>query len=172
MSKILVVVDMQNDFITGALGTKEAQDIVYNVVHKIKEYDNIILTQDTHNVYYPFTLEGTKLPVSHCIKYTEGWKICPEIEFAMIDKVSNIVEKGSFGTIKLIDYINVLFKNIDEIEIIGVCTDICVISNALILRSYFPNTVIKVDSSCCAGSTPELHKQALEVMKSCQIEVI
>ena len=173
MSKILVVVDMQNDFITGVLGTKEAQDIVYNVVHKIKEYDTIILTQDTHSYNeYSKGIEGKNIQI-HCIEGSEGWQFCPEVQFAVIDKEFHKAIKSNFGYF----YLPICLRNyvkdaIEEIEIVGVCTDICVISNALILRSFFPTVPIKVDSSCCAGSTPEMHKQALEVMKSCQIEVI
>lgn len=164
--KTLIVVDMQNDFITGSLGTKEAQAIVPNVKRKIQEYSNrgdrIIFTQDTHYSNYLDTQEGKMLPVEHCIYETEGWKIVDGLE------VSNCihVNKTSFGWSGWYEL------NYKEIELIGVCTDICVISNALILKAQFPEIKITVDARCCAGVTPELHEAALKVMRSCQINVI
>jgi nicotinamidase-related amidase len=175
MKKILVVVDMQNDFITGSLGTEEAQKIVPNVEKKIESYiaddHYIIMTQDTHEDDYLETLEGKMLPVKHCIADTEGWKIHESLIF---NKQVVVLEKCTFGTFQFavvhlgMDEI----KDEDEIEIVGLCTDICVISNALILRSLYPNNRIICDASCCAGTAPEKHDAALEVMKSCQIEVI
>ena len=164
--KILIVIDMQNDFVTGSLGTKEAQAIVPNVKKKIQEYvnrgDQIIFTRDTHYSNYLETQEGNMLPVEHCIYDTEGWEIVDELE------VMNCiyVNKTSFG------WDGWLKLNYEEIELIGVCTDICVISNALILKAQFPEVKITVDASCCAGVTPGLHEAALKVMKSCQINVI
>ena len=164
--KTLIVVDMQNDFITRSLGTKEAQAIVPNVKRKIQEYSNrgdrIIFTQDTHYSNYLDTQEGKMLPVEHCIYETEGWKIVDGLE------VPNCIHinKTSFGW----DGWDEL--NYEEIELIGVCTDICVISNALILKAQFPEVKITVDASCCAGVTPELHEDALNAMRSCQINVI
>ena len=164
--KTLIVIDMQNDFVTGSLGTKEAQAIVPNVKKKIQEYDNrgdqIIFTRDTHYSNYLETQEGKMLPVEHCIYDTEGWEIVDELE------VMNCiyVNKTSFG------WDGWLKLNYEEIELIGVCTDICVISNALILKAQFPEVKITVDASCCAGVTPGLHEAALKVMKSCQINVI
>lgn len=164
--KILIVIDMQNDFVTGSLGTKEAQAIVPNVKKKIQEYvnrgDQIIFTRDTHYSNYLETQEGKMLPVEHCIYDTEGWEIVDELE------VMNCiyVNKTSFG------WDGWLKLNYEEIELIGVCTDICVISNALILKAQFPEVKITVDASCCAGVTPGLHEAALKVMKSCQINVI
>ncbi|MCM1324332.1 MAG: cysteine hydrolase [Acetobacter sp.] len=175
--KILIVVDMQNDFVSMALGTPEAQVIVPEVVKKIEEYKNdksnfIVFTRDTHYSNYMETLEGKKLPVPHCIVGSEGWNIIPEIK---IDENSLIVDKKTFGYEKwegLFDAFNIYYSQIDEIELCGLCTDICVISNALILRALYPNKPITVDAKCCAGVTPEKHKAALEVMKSCQIDVI
>ena len=173
--KILIVVDMQNDFVSMALGTPEAQAIVPAVVEKINEnraIDNVVIfTQDTHYGDYMETLEGEKLPVPHCIKDTEGWEIIPEIEESEDDI---IITKRTFGYEEWRDALsNILFYSpVDEIEICGLCTDICVISNALIIRALYPNMPITVDAKCCAGVTPEKHKAALEVMKSCQIDVI
>ena len=174
--KILVVVDMQNDFIDGTLGTKEAQAIVPNVIKKIKEYtnnnDQIILTQDTHyNENYLETLEGKKLPIKHCIQNTYGHQINEDILNAGIYRT--IITKETFGTFDIARYYRDLFKASDSIELVGLCTDICVISNAIILKAAFPNTPIIVDSKCCAGSTPKAHEKALDLMKnSLQIEVI
>ena len=177
MQKILIVVDMQNDFIDGALGTKEAVTIVPKVEEKIRNFKGTVLfTRDTHETWYLDTQEGKKLPVPHCIRDTEGWQIIPEINPEGLSCNLNIaMDKKSFGTL---DWENEGWLDQNrrqhgyDIEIIGVCTDICVVSNALILKAAFPENKITVDASCCAGSTPEKHKAALEVMKSCQIEVI
>lgn len=175
--KILIVVDMQNDFITGSLGTKEAEAIVPNVIKKIEEYNQdpngyVIYTQDTHNSDYPNTQEGKKLPIIHTIKPTEGWCIHPEIAQALSVKGKGI-EKSTFGSMELLEYILAYNINlVKHIKFIGVCTDICVISNVLPVKAKFPEIPIIVDSSCCAGSTPEKHEMALQVMQSCQIEII
>ena len=175
--RILVVVDMQNDFIDGALGTPEAQAIVPNVIKKIKKYrDNedtaIIYTADTHGKDYLDTQEGRKLPVPHCIYPSDGWMI-PE---SVYTTSAPIVMKKTFGADNLSDYIKAMEKQpkftLESIEVIGLCTDICVISNVMILKAFFPEVPIVVDSSCCAGVTPESHKNALEAMKMCQIEVV
>lgn len=175
--KILIVVDMQKDFITGSLGTKEAQAIVPNVKKKVQEYvdrgDQIIFTRDTHYHNYFDTQEGKMLPVEHCIKDTIGWQIEDEIHETA--KSSYIypayIDKESFGYNGW-HLLQDVLGNCEEVELIGVCTDICVISNALILKAQFPETKITVDVSCCAGVTPELHEAALKVMRSCQINVI
>lgn len=172
MSKTLIVVDMQNDFIDGSLGTKEAQAIVSNVAKKIKEYqdrgDRIIFTRDTHNEDYLMTSEGKKLPVEHCIYGTHGWQIADGLDI----KYCSHIDKSTFGW----RYWDSELDNDDydgkKIELIGLDTDICVISNALILKATFPDADITVDASCCAGVTPETHKAALATMKMCQIEVI
>lgn len=166
MKKTLIVVDMQNDFIDGSLGTKEAQAIVENVKKKISEYrlrgDEIIFTRDTHGENYLDTPEGKKLPVKHCIKGTEGWEIAEGLEVP--DCV--YIDKPSFG------YTHWDERSFEEIEIVGLCTDICVVSNALILKAMFPDAEITVDASCCAGVTPETQRAALETMKMCQIQVV
>lgn len=177
MKKVLIVVDMQNDFVTGSLGTKEAQEIVPNIKHEIDEYlkrgDEVFFTYDTHYEDYLDTLEGQKLPVKHCIQGEDGWQVIPglrKIDCLYCNQVRNI-SKNTFGYIKWKDYIPYLDESL-EIELCGVCTDICVISNALILRAIYPNATIFVDAYHCAGTTPEKHEAALEVMKSCQIDVI
>lgn len=166
--KTLIVVDMQNDFVTGPLGTKEAQAIVPNVKKKIEEYvlngDQIIFTRDTHFDNYLETNEGKHLPVPHCIFGTDGWKVIDGLEPEKYP--IRYINKEAFGWNRWFE------KNFEEIELIGVCTDICVISNALILKANFPEVPITVDAKCCAGVTPESHKAALEVMKMCQINVI
>ena len=173
--KTLIVVDMQNDFITGSLGTPEAEAIVPNVIEKIKQYDasgdRIIFTKDTHQSNYLNTNEGRHLPVEHCIEGTDGWKLAPEIVNAIgYDNYYGIVNKGTFGTL---DWDAIIPESESkDIEIVGLCTDICVVSNALILKAIFPESNITVDASCCAGVTPETHAAALTTMKMCQINVI
>lgn len=168
--KILIVVDMQNDFIDGALGTKEAEKIVANVKEKIDTYrsnnDEVIFTRDTHFENYLETQEGKNLPVKHCIKDTFGWQISSKLNVAN----SLVIDKPVFGSLELAEIVSKI-KNITEIELVGLCTDICVISNAFILKSKFPEVVISVDSSCCAGVSPESHNRALESMKTCQIMI-
>lgn len=170
--KVLIVVDMQNDFITGPLGTPEAVAIVPKVNEKINEYrrngDKIIFTQDTHyEETYLNTHEGQFLPVKHCIHATKGWMIADELS---LEPFEHMIIKNQFGYSYWSHYI--YEEAVHEIEIVGVCTDICVVSNALIIRSQIPDIDITVDASCCAGTTPENHKVALQVMKSCQINVI
>ena len=170
--KILVVVDMQNDFIDAALGTKEALAIVEAVKEKIRSYpaENIYVTMDTHEENYMSTREGRFLPVPHCIRGTEGWKIRPDIE-ALLEG-ARIYEKPTFGSIRLMEDLKALSDTEKiEIELIGLCTDICVVSNALLLKAAMPETDIFVDAACCAGVTPEKHLAALETMRSCQITV-
>ena len=169
--KLLVVVDMQNDFIDGALGTKEAVGILDAVAQKIHAYraagDMVIFTRDTHEENYMDTQEGHKLPVPHCIRVTEGWQISSKLDVAD----SRIVDKPTFGSTALAHLVSGM-QNLDGIEVIGVCTDICVISNVMILKAALPEVPIQVDASCCAGVTPASHKNALEAMKMCQVEVI
>ena len=178
--KILVVVDMQKDFIQGSLGSLDALDIVENVVEKIKSYsekdDLIIVTLDTHNDEYLKTLEGKKLPILHCIEGTDGHSLDNRIQSVLNENVV-YVKKETFGSFKLSDIIEEHLKRdrLDardaEIELVGLCTDICVVSNAILLRAMFPNTKICVSSSCCAGTSKERHNASLEVMRSCQIDV-
>ncbi len=166
--KVLCVIDMQNDFIDGALGTKEAEAIVENVKAKIELYrkngDTVIFTRDTHSEDYMNTQEGKNLPVPHCIKGSKGWEVSEKLDTAS-DK---IIDKPTFGSFELAEHISSL-SDVEEIELIGLCTDICVISNAMILKAKFTETPVKVDSSCCAGVTPESHANALGAMKMCQI---
>ena len=172
MKKVLVVIDMQNDFIDGALGTPEAVAIVENAKEKIRQYpkENIFVTMDTHGEDYLKTQEGKFLPVKHCIKGTEGWKIREDI--AELLEGAKIFEKPTFGSTELATWLtNQAAVDEIEIEIIGLCTDICVVSNALLIKAFMPETKITVDSSCCAGVTPEKHLAALETMRSCQIVV-
>ncbi len=166
--KFLIVVDMQNDFITGSLGSAAAESIVPKVVEKIKSFDGeVIFTRDTHFEDYMQTREGRKLPVVHCVKDTAGWQICDEL----VPYVKKAVDKITFGSLELPDIIRTYGESVDEIELCGLCTDICVISNAMILNAAFPETVIRVDSNCCAGVSAESHTAALESMKSVHIEV-
>lgn len=193
--KLLIVVDAQNDFIDGALGSKEAQEAVPKIVERIKESDGelILFTKDTHLPNYLYTLEGINLPVEHCIEDTEGWRINRDIRHAWKDKmntiylnsdayngleINNTVRKPTFGSTALMNVINELNKEskltdrIDTIEFCGFCTDICVISNVLMIKALLPEVDIIVNSELCAGVTPEKHEAALEVMRSCQIEVV
>ena len=171
MKKLLIVVDMQTDFVTGALGTKEAQAIVPVVAEKIKkakeEGTDVIFTLDTHEENYLDTQEGKQLPVPHCIKNTEGWMLVPQLRPLAGGCMS--VEKPTFGSTRLAHIVG--RAGYDEIELIGLCTDICVISNAMILKASVPETPISVDASCCAGVTPESHANALASMKMCQITI-
>ncbi|MBR0140445.1 MAG: cysteine hydrolase [Firmicutes bacterium] len=172
MRKLLVVVDMQNDFIDGALGTKEAEAIVEAAKEKIRSYPvrDVFATLDTHGEDYMNTQEGRFLPVPHCIKGSEGWRLRPDIEELLSD--ARIYEKPTFASTRLAEDIREISKLEDiEIELIGLCTDICVVSNALMLKAYMPEVPVSVDSSCCAGVTPEKHLAALETMRSCQIVV-
>ena len=175
MKKILVVIDMQNDFIDGALGTPEAVAIVENVKAKILSYpkENVFATRDTHHQYYMDTQEGRNLPVPHCIRGTDGWQIRPEI--AELIFPDHIVDKPTFGSTQLAKLMEVLERREEdgiEIELVGLCTDICVVSNALLLKASMPETPISCDASCCAGVTPAKHEAALETMRSCQIQII
>lgn len=171
--KVLVVVDMQNDFIDGALGTKEAEKIVPEVVKKIKGFRGMVLaTRDTHEENYLDTQEGKKLPVKHCIRNTEGWEIRPEIR-SLISETP--VDKVTFGSVGLGEFLRSYHEQkeaVESITLVGLCTDICVISNAMVLKANLPEVPIIVDAACCAGVTPESHKNALEAMKVCQIEVV
>lgn len=172
MKRILVVVDMQNDFIDGALGTAEAAGIVDNVVRKIHSYppDCIYATRDTHGENYLETPEGKYLPVEHCIKGTEGWEIRKEVAQALPEAV--VVDKPLFGSEELVQKLREESKKEEiEIELAGLCTDICVVTNALLLKTALPEVRIHVDASCCAGVTPESHAAALLTMKMCQVEV-
>lgn len=170
--KALIVIDMQNDFIDGALGTPEAQTIVPNVKKKIEEYrereDWIYYTYDSHDKSYMATNEGKHLPIEHCQRYSHGWHIADGLINPLYKNLVTIT-KDTFG---YSDWGIHGLEDFESIELVGLCTDICVVSNALILKANFPETEITVDASCCAGTTPENHKAALQVMKCCQINVI
>lgn len=174
MKKILIVVDMQKDFVDGTLGSAEAVGIVGNVVNKIRNFDgDIIVTYDTHPETYMQTQEGKNLPVPHCIKGTNGWKLNAEVQAALENKDYKIIEKPTFGSVELPEYIRSNYETDEiEIELIGLCTDICVVSNALLLKANFLEVKVSVDSACCAGVTPESHDAALLTMKMCQVNVI
>lgn len=172
MRKILIVIDMQKDFIDGALGTKEALAIVPAVKEKIRSYpvENVMATMDTHGENYLETQEGQNLPVMHCIKGTDGWKIRSDVAELLTN--AKIYEKPAFGSTELAADLKGLSETEDiELELIGLCTDICVVSNALLLKAAMPEVKITVDARCCAGVTPEKHLAALETMRSCQIHV-
>ena len=171
MQNVLVVVDMQNDFIDGALGTKEAVAIVPNVKAKIENFEGTILfTRDTHFENYMDTQEGKNLPVPHCIKDTEGWQIRAELE---VFRTTDAIDKVTFGSSELPEKLRALNEEeaIESITFIGLCTDICVISNVMVAKAFFPEIPVIVDAACCAGVTPETHKNALEAMKVCQVKV-
>ena len=173
MRKLLIVIDMQNDFIDGALGTPEAVAIVENVKDKIRTYpaEDIFATMDTHPPEYLQTQEGKNLPVEHCISGSKGWEIREDIA-ALLDG-AKIYEKPTFGSAALADDMKALSKKEEiELELIGLCTDICVVSNALLLKASMPEVKISVDASCCAGVTPESHDAALQTMRMCQIGII
>ncbi len=173
MKRILVVVDMQNDFIDGALGTKEAEGIVGRVVEEIRSYPagNIYATRDTHGRDYLKTNEGKYLPVEHCIEGSMGWQIQEEVAAAMPQAI--LVDKPAFGSLELAELLwEEAQKEELEIELVGLCTDICVVSNALLLKAKLPETKIIVKAACCAGVTPKSHEEALATMKMCQVEVV
>ena len=174
--KFLIIVDMQKDFIDGALGTAEAQAMVNDAAERMKACREagyqLIATQDTHGPEYMETAEGKKLPVPHCIRGTEGWELNPLIREALGD--GTLVEKPTFGSLKLPEILRERTAEGEQmtIELIGLCTDICVVSNALLLKANFPEARIAVNAKCCAGVTPEKHRAALETMQSCQIDVL
>lgn len=175
MKRILVVVDMQNDFVDGSLGTEEAAAIVPNVAKKIREFDGdeIFVTYDTHHENYMDTLEGKKLPVVHCIEGSHGHELNAEVKDALTGKKYYEVQKAGFGSFSITRGLKERFPGEEmDFEVVGLCTDVCVVSNVLIMRAGYPNSRIRVDVSCCAGITPETHKAALETMKSCQIDIV
>ena len=173
MKRFLVVVDMQKDFVDGALGSKEAVAIVPAVAEKIKAFDGeIFVTYDTHFENYMDTQEGKFLPVPHCIKNRAGWKLNGDVAAALEEKAYTPVEKITFGSTALPELIErAAGGEAFSVELIGLCTDICVVSNALLLKAHFPEAPISVDAACCAGVTPEKHAAALETMRSCQITI-
>lgn len=171
--KVLIVVDMQNDFISGALGSEEARAIVPGVCERIRGFDGeVLFTRDTHGPEYPETQEGKNLPVAHCVKGAWGWELEPRIEAL---RGSTPIDKPAFGSVGLAEVLRARDRydgGLEEIVLVGLCTDICVISNAMLLKAFLPETRIIVDAACCAGVTPESHRTALEAMKACQIRVL
>ena len=175
MKNYLIVVDMQKDFVNEALGTKEAEAIVPAVLEKVKNFQGeVIFTKDTHFEDYLSTSEGKQLPVEHCIKGTQGWQLIDELDSICQEKGCKVYEKLTFGCKELAQ--DMLEKHKEEgiasIQLIGLCTDICVVSNALLLKAFLPEVEMKVDASCCAGVTPKKHEAALETMRSCQIHIV
>ena len=169
MSKLLIVVDMQKDFIDGSLGTAEAVKIVPSVTEVINNFDgDVVFTLDTHSAIYLDTQEGKNLPVPHCIKGTDGWRLDSKIEPLSLGR--RIFEKPTFGSVELAEF--VANNDYTDITLIGLCTDICVLSNAMLIKAFLPEVKVSVIESCCAGVTPESHKNALSAMKMCQINII
>ncbi len=173
MKKLLFVIDMQNDFIDGALGTKEAQSILPAVIERVRSFDgDVIFTRDTHFDDYMETQEGKNLPVPHCIKGTPGWELAPELEKLRQERNAPVFDKLTFGCKELPAYLEEHYpEGLGSAEFIGVCTDICVISNALLVKAFFPELPVSVTASLCAGVSPQSHENALEAMKMCQIAV-
>lgn len=172
MQDILIVVDMQNDFVSGALGTREAQAVLPHVVERVKGFHGkLVFTRDTHSPDYLTTQEGTMLPIAHCIKDTEGWQLAGEL--AALSKGQDIIDKPAFGSLALAEHIQALHAQdpIRRITLIGLCTDICVLSNALILKAALPGVPVHVDAACCAGASPEGHQTALKALLPCQVVV-
>ena len=176
--KVLIVVDMQNDFVTDALGTAEAVAIVPAVVERVKEAqetgERIFFTRDTHESVYLQTQEGQKLPVEHCIRGSKGWEIVPQLKALSEAPGVTVLDKPTFGSTVLGERLRALDaeEHIETITLVGLCTDICVISNALLAKAFLPEVPIRVEAACCAGVTPASHENALEAMKVCQIEVV
>lgn len=171
MKSLLIVVDMQKDFIDGALGTPEAIAIVPAVLKRIQEFEgDVLYTRDTHFENYMDTQEGRNLPVPHCIKGTSGWELHPELKKLCESMDSPVLDKITFGSRELPAYLEEHYpEGLASAELIGLCTDICVISNAMLIKAFFPELPVSVTASCCAGVTPQSHTNALEAMKMCQI---
>lgn len=168
MKKIFIVIDMQKDFVDGALANPDAQAIVSGIANRVKAYDgDVIATRDTHTENYMQTPEGKKLPVPHCIQNTDGWQIVDEIAVALRQKGARVLDKPTFGFLGWD-----MLDEYDEAELVGTCTDICVVSNALILKAKYPHLTVKVNAPLCAGTTKENHNAALAVMACCQVEII
>ena len=173
MRDVLIVVDMQKDFIDGALGTAEAVAIVPNVAKKVRDFKgDVIFTRDTHFENYLDTQEGHNLPVPHCIRETEGWQICKELQ--LFAENAPIIDKTTFGSMELGPILQDMHEDgaISSITFVGLCTDICVISNVMIAKAFLPEVPIIVDAACCAGVTPDSHNTALASMRTCQVRVI
>lgn len=168
---VLAVIDMQNDFIDGALGTKEAEAIVEKVATQIRDFEGeVVYTRDTHFEDYLNTQEGKKLPVKHCIEETDGWQIREELRKLQGDD-TRIFDKPTFGSVELAQYLKKM-EDLQSVMLIGLCTDICVISNAIVIKAFLPEVTVQVNADCCAGVTPQSHRNALEAMKMCQVEIV
>ena len=178
--KVLIVVDMQNDFVTDALGTAEAVAIVPAVVERVKEAqktgERIFFTRDTHESAYLQTQEGQKLPVEHCLRGSKGWEIVPQLKALSEAPGVTVLDKPTFGSTELVERIGKYVEEYGEenvrVELIGLCTDICVVSNALLLKAHYHEMPLSLDPKCCAGVTPQKHDAAIETMRSCQIEIL
>ena len=172
MKNYLIVVDMQNDFVSGSLGSAEARAIVPAVREKIARHDGpVIFTQDTHGADYLATQEGRNLPVAHCVKGTWGWEIVPELATLAHAPNARVIEKPTFGSAELTKLLRAEAMEIGSVELVGLCTDICVVSNALLIKAALPEIPMSVDAGCCAGVTPQKHEAALETLRSCQVAV-
>lgn len=169
----LIVVDMQKDFVDGALGSPEAVAIVPRVAEKLRGFSGkVIFTRDTHEPNYLSTQEGKNLPIKHCIRDTEGWQVVKELsEFS---RQALIFDKPTFGSKALAEFLlkENSAQSLDSVTLVGLCTDICVISNAMLIKAFLPEVTVFVEAACCAGVTPASHRNALEAMKMCQIQVV
>ena len=173
--RYLIVIDIQNDFVTGSLGTPEAEAIVGAAAEAARDFPGeVVFTQDTHGEDYLETQEGRNLPVPHCIKGTWGWEIVDELEAVRRERGARSFEKVTFGSTDLAEMLAAenAKEPLESVELIGLCTDICVVSNALLIKAFMPEVPVSVDSSCCAGVTPAAHEAALATMRSCQVAVI
>lgn len=168
MKKVLIVIDMQKDFVDGALANPDAQSITEQIAAYVSAYDgDVIATRDTHGKDYMQTAEGEKLPVPHCVQGTDGWEIVPNIATALAQKNARILDKPTFG------YLGWgMLGEYDEAELVGTCTDICVVSNALVLKAMFPDLCVKVNPALCAGTSKQNHDAAIQVMACCQVEIV
>lgn len=170
--KYLIVIDMQNDFIDGALGTAEAVAVLPSVAEKVRGFEgHVVFTRDTHTEDYMNTQEGKNLPVVHCVEGTEGWELAPVLESFRMENACPVFDKPTFGSAALAEALKANEGNVESVELCGVCTDICVISNALLIKAFLPEVPVSVDASCCAGTSPAAHNNALAAMKMCQISV-
>ena len=172
--KLLVIIDMQNDFTYGALKNDDAIAVIDKIADKINGFDGeVVFTRDTHEENYLETQEGKKLPVKHCVMRTTGWEIVEKLDEIRKERNCEVIDKPTFGSTELQDIVGDMYENggLTEVELVGVCTDICVISNAMLIKAVAPEVTVKVDSSCCAGVTKESHETALKAMAACQIEI-
>ena len=172
MKKLLIVVDMQNDFVTGCLGTKEARKITPAIAKYVQDFDGeVVFTRDTHNEDYMETQEGKKLPVLHCLEGTDGWQIVPQLcRFSTDERRCRIFDKPTFGSTQLAQFVS--GNAPEEVHLVGVCTGICVLSNAILIKAFAPEIPVKVIANLCACVTPESHETALKTMETCQIEIV